>query len=200
MNQVATQVADQEVPAEHALQMHQLMVEVNNQRMKIEEISRSLRHGMTPKGPESETSSFHLVSVEQEELETWEQEVQVIPAELKTPPRKQVHHVQENPKMVIPGIQTYVKTMHGVTGSHASCSNPGVSEPTLQQGSRVLASPTTPQIMKMGSPVKDQYWTSLGHKVLCSNGETRKSPGERSIQTRSTRLSTRWIPSMCNGA
>ena len=41
--------------------------------------------------------------------------------------------------------------------------------------------------MKMGSPVKDQYWTSLGHKVLCSNGETRKSPGERSIQTRSTR-------------
>ena len=131
MNQVATQVADQEVPAEHALQMHQLMVEVNNQRMKIEEISRSLRHGMTPKGPESETSSFHLVSVEQEELETWEQEVQVIPTELKTPPRKQVHHVQENPKMVIPGIQTYVKTMRGVTGSHASHSNPGVSEPTI---------------------------------------------------------------------
>ena len=29
MNQVATQVSDQEVPAEHALQMHQLMVEVN---------------------------------------------------------------------------------------------------------------------------------------------------------------------------
>ena len=47
---------------------------------------------------------------------------------------------------------------------------------------------------------KDQYWASPGRKVLCSNGETRKSPGERSIQTRSTRLSTRWIPSMCNGA
>ena len=180
MNQAATQVSDQQVPTEHAHQMNQLTIEVNNQRQRIEEIAEMLKQsgsvspsakGGTQVNTEQGSSSFHLDS--EEDFEFWTQEMMIAQTTgPRTPPPSRSTQAalmqalssaaknEARPKTV-PSIKGLANMSSGTTGS-PSKTPPGTAAPILVSAAAMssLTMPQVPEDVMPSSPQgMDLAWT-----------------------------------------
>lgn len=80
LNQVATQVSEQEVPQDQAVMMNELLTEVQSQKEKIEELAFMMKQNMSPRKTED-----GLVILSESDLEVWDQEVRVFQQPMPPP-------------------------------------------------------------------------------------------------------------------